>query len=95
LSSLDKNIEILKSYKELPEKLQLLVRIKEKRLQQVLCNIRVWSEILPNWLKLNGKRFKTWVELYVLIKAILKSWQILPDLFADYEAECKQCKNER
>ncbi len=95
LSSLDKNIEILKSYKEFPEKLQLLVRIKEKRLQQVLCNIRVWSEILPNRLKLNWKRFKTWVELYVLIKAILKSWQILPDLFADYEAECKQCKNER
>ena len=95
LSSLDKNIQILKDYKELPEKLQLLIRIKEKRLQQVLCNIRIWSEILPKWLKLNWKRFKSWVELYVLIKAILKSWQVLPDLFADYEAECKQCKNER
>jgi hypothetical protein len=53
LSSLDRNIQILKEYKELPEKLQLLIRIKEKRLQQILCNIEIWTRILPTWLKLN------------------------------------------
>ena len=33
--------------------------------------------------------------MYVLIKAILKSWQLLADVFIDYEAECHECKNER
>jgi hypothetical protein len=35
------------------------------------------------------------VELYLLIKATLKSWQLLVDVFADYDAECSECKNER
>jgi hypothetical protein len=35
------------------------------------------------------------VKAYILIKAVLKSWQLLVDLFVDYEASCKQCKNER
>jgi hypothetical protein len=31
----------------------------------------------------------------MLIKAILKSWQLLVDVFVDYEASCHECKNER
>jgi len=31
----------------------------------------------------------------MLIKAILKSWQLFIDVFNDYEAECHECKNER
>ncbi len=31
----------------------------------------------------------------MLIKAILKSWQIFIDVFNGYEAECHECKNER
>lgn len=47
------------------------------------------------WIDTNGERFKSWVELYVLIKTILKSWQGFIDIFNDYEAECHECKNER
>jgi hypothetical protein len=43
----------------------------------------------------NGKRFKAWVELYVTIKAILKSWQLIMDIFYEYDAACHECKNER
>jgi len=35
------------------------------------------------------------VQLYVLIKAILKSWQLLVDVFIDYDTACHECKNER
>lgn len=31
----------------------------------------------------------------MLIKAILKSWQLFIDIFNSYEAECHECKNER
>ena len=95
LSNLDKNIETLESYREIPAKLSSLFNKKEEWLGQVLCNVESVSALTWGWIDQNGKRFKAWVELYVLIKAILKSWQLLVDVFADYDAECHECKNER
>ncbi len=95
LSTLDKNIEILKSYKEFPAELHKLLRAKDLWLEQILCNVEIISEIVWGWIGENGKRFRAWVDLYILVKAILKSWQVFIDIFLDYEAECHQCKNER
>lgn len=50
----------------------------------------MWGFVKRNW-----KMFKTWVELYILLKWLLKSWQSLIDIFLWYEAECHECKNER
>ena len=95
LASLERNIQTLEDYKNFPERLSTLVNKKQDRLDQILCNIEsisyiLWGRIWKNWI-----RFRTWVELYVLIKAILKSWQLLADIFIDYDAECHECKNER
>lgn len=95
IQSLETNIEILEEYKEFPERLAKLINIKEVWLEQILCNIEAIASLLGEWIGTNGKRFKAWVELIVLIKAILKSWQLLVDVFNDYEAECHECKNER
>lgn len=95
ISSVDRNIQILKHYQELPNEVYKMLRIKDIWLEQLLCNVEIISKITWGWIWENGKRFKAWVELYVLIKAILKSWQLLVDVFIDYEAECHQCKNER
>jgi hypothetical protein len=95
LTSLERNIEVLESYKELPRDVNKLLRQKEVRLEQILCNVETISQILGKWIKDNGKIFKSWVELFILVKAILKSWQVLVDIFVWYETKCKQCKNER
>lgn len=95
LSWLRKNLEVIKSYKEIPEKINKLINVKEDYLEQILCNIESISNILGWRIWKNGDRFKAWVELYILIKAILKSWQLLIDVFIDYETECHECKNER
>ncbi len=95
ISSLEANISAIKEYKEIPEKINELITKKEEYLEQILCNIESISEILGWRIGKNWERFKAWVELYVLIKAILKSWQLLIDVFIDYEQECQECKNER
>ena len=95
VSSLRDNIEVIKSYKEIPERINDLIHKKEDYLEQILCNIDTISYILGWRIWKNGIRFKAWVELYTLIKAILKSWQLLVDVFLDYEEECHDCKNER
>jgi hypothetical protein len=79
--SLERNIEILEEYKEFPEKLNELISIKEVWLEQILCNIEAISGLIGGWISSNGERFKAWVELFILIKSILKSWQLLIDVF--------------
>lgn len=95
ISSIDKNIETLKDYKNFPVKIHKMLNIKESRINQILCNIEwitkiTWWRIWDNW-----KRFKSWVELYILIKWVLKWWQLFIDVFYWYKASCMECKNER
>ena len=95
MASLQMNLQILEWYKRLPEQIANLAWKKQDYLEQILCNINAIWEVTGWWLDRNWIRFKAWVELYVLIKAILKSWQLLADLFIDYDEECHECKNER
>ncbi len=95
ISSIDKNIAILKSYKEIPQSIYKMVKIKDVRIEQIICNLETITKITGWRIWDNWKRFKAWVELYILIKAILKSWQLIVDIFIDYDASCHQCKNER
>lgn len=95
IESLEKNIEILEKWKKLPEDINDLIRIRETRLEQLVCNFETMLEVWVVWISENGKIFRAWVDLYITVKAILKSWQLLVDVFIDFEAECKSCKNER
>lgn len=95
IGSLETNIQILQEYKEFPDRLAELINIKEVWLEQILCNIEAISSLVGEWISTNGERFQAWVELYILIKAVLQSWQLFIDVFNGYEAECHECKNER
>ena len=95
IGTLQENINIIEEYKRYPEKLQKYLTWKERYASQLLCNVESIEEMMGGWIGDNGKRFRTWVELYILIKAILKSWQLIVDMFYGYEAECAVCRNER
>lgn len=95
INSVRYNIEILRSYAEIPERLAKLINIKEVWLEQILCNIEAIAELMGKWINENGQRFKAWVEVFLLVKAALKSWQSLIDVFIEYEESCHECKNER
>ncbi|PID86452.1 hypothetical protein CSB08_00530 [Candidatus Gracilibacteria bacterium] len=95
INSLERNIEILEGYKNLPKDLYRLIKTKEIYLEQIVCNLDNIAKMIGGRIGDNGTRFKAWIELYITIKAILKSWQLLIDVFTDYDAECHQCKNER
>lgn len=95
VNSLEANLQVLKTYKEIPEKINKYINKKEYYLEQILCNIEWISSMLGWRIWSNWERFKAWVELFILMKSILKSWQLLIDVFVDYEQECKECKNER
>lgn len=94
--SLENNIKTVQEYKDFPKKLSKFVRWKEKYVNDIINNyVQPVSQLLVGWMTDNGKRFKSWVELIVLIKAILKSWQVFIDLFADFSAQCSVCRVQR
>jgi hypothetical protein len=95
LSSLERNIRTIQEYKNFPDKLLKYLKYKEIYAEQILCNIEAIEFMLGGWLADNAKRFKTWVELYLLIKSLLKSWQVIIDFFVDLDSECGVCRNER
>ena len=88
ISSIQTNIEIVRSYMDLPEKLQNLFYIKEKILYGIIQNIQAVQNLMGGWLYNNGLRFKAWVEVYILVTKLWDLWQVLVDVFNDYEAEC-------
>lgn len=96
LRSIEQNVKIVKEYKDFPKKLSKYVRWKEKYVNEVVTNyLEPIASLLGGWISDNGRRFKAWVELVVLIKAILKSWQVILDIFADMDAQCRVCRVER
>ncbi len=95
LQSLRANIQTLKEYKEFPEKLLRYLEYKEIYAEQILCNIEAIEFFLGGWLAENAARFRAWVELYILIRAILEGWQLIIDIFVEFDANCGVCRNER
>lgn len=95
ISSIRSNIETVKTYMTLPEQLQNLFFIKEKLLYEILKNVSAIQGLMWGWIYDNGQRFKTWVETFILVTKIWDLWQILIDVFTDYEQSCAVCHNEQ
>lgn len=95
VNSVEKNIKTLKEYKKFPSKFRKYLTWKEVYLAQILCNVQIINKVTGWRIKDNGKRFRTWVELIILLKAILKSWQLIVDVFAEFNDNCAVCHNER
>lgn len=95
VSQIDRNIEILESYKDFPRELYYFLEMKQEIIDSIICNVEVIYELISWWIERNWETFKAWVELYITVKAILKTWQAFLDIFYWYEMQCKECKNER
>lgn len=93
--SIEANLKAIDAYKRLPQEIQKYLTWKEKYAYEILCNIEQLEKITGGYIADNGIRFQKWVEMYVLLKAILQSWQVFVDLFKGYEAECSSCTNQR
>lgn len=95
ISSLEQNIETLKEYQWLPERLQEVYYEKEKHLHWLSQNVTETQKFMGDWMSSNGPKFNDWSESFILNTKMLDSWQVLIDVFNDYEASCWVNRNER
>lgn len=94
-SRLRQNIERLKEYQKLPERLQEAYYEKEKHLYGLSQNIEWTQKFMGDWMEDNGPKFNNWTESFVANRKMLGGWQGMIDVFNDYEAECWVNRNER
>jgi hypothetical protein len=94
-SSIDQNLKVIDSYRNFPKKIQQYVTWRQKYTAWALCNIDIVQQFTGKWLKENGVRFQKWAEFYVLMKAIVQSWQPVIDIFKQADAQCAVCQNQR
>jgi len=95
ISSLQYNQRMVGEYAKFPQKLATLFAWKEKYTKQITCNLDAVENLMGKWMENNGKRFKSWVQAFQLLKKALETWQVIPDLFKNYKASCSVCRNER
>lgn len=95
VGSINAWVRFLDDTKRFPDKLYKYLTWKQRYADQILCNVEQIEQITGGYIAENGKRFRAWVELYVLLKAILKSWQLMVDLFYQHTNDCGVCRNER
>lgn len=95
IASIEQNIEILKEYQWLPERLQEVYYEKEKHLHGLSQNVTETQKFMGDWMSSNGPKFNDWSESFILNTKMLDSWQVLLDVFNDYEASCGVNRNER
>lgn len=80
-SSIERNLQIIETYKRFPEKLQKYITWKQRYISQILCNVDIIEKILVGWYRDNGIRFRKWAEFYVLVKSVMQSWQPVMEIF--------------
>ena len=88
LSSIESWGRFLEDTKRFPDKLYRYLTWKQRYAEQILCNVEQIEQFTGGYIAENGKRFRAWVELYVLLKSIMKSWQLMVDLFYQHIADC-------
>jgi hypothetical protein len=94
-ASINQNLQRIEEYKNFPIKLQKYLTWKQRYTSQVLCNIDTIKQMFGWWIRDNGIRFRKYVEVYVLAKAIAESWQALLDIFITLDRTCAKCTNQR
>ena len=95
LESMIHNYDAVISYVEFPKTFQQYLGWREKYFYEIMANIEAIEQSTAGWLYDNGIRFRNWVETYILIKNILKLWNVIVNLFQNFSTSCEECKNER
>ncbi|MCX6807544.1 MAG: hypothetical protein NTZ80_01925, partial [Patescibacteria group bacterium] len=89
------NLEALQRWRTFPEKLIAYKNFRQKYLKEIsslLDSVMQWS---GGWIGKQVQRTKSWMKLYHDSRIILQNWNMLLDIFINYQSRCDTCKNYR
>jgi len=94
MQSIEKNLEILESYANLPRE---IIKYKEyllNYLTQVACTLNQIIDLLGGWIVKNLIRYNLWKKFILTLRTILECWQKILDVMIGYKNSCETCKAE-
>lgn len=95
ISSVEKNIEVLEKYKELPRKILAWRSFGSKYIYQIICYLDAIIKYTGGYIKKQQTRIIAWIEMIRKIKETINNWRALIDISIDYQAACDKCSTAR
>lgn len=95
IESVEKNIDVLNSYKEFPRQVLAWRNYLTKYVTQIICYVDAIVQFfignLAKWLD----QATGWVDAVATIVETIATWKLLLDLVIDYQASCDMCTSSR
>ncbi|MCC7197648.1 S-layer homology domain-containing protein, partial [Candidatus Peregrinibacteria bacterium] len=95
IQSVEKNIEVLEKYKELPRKILAWRSFGSKYIYQIICYLDAIIKYTGGYIKKQQSRIIAWIEMIRKIKETINNWRALIDISIDYQASCDKCSTAR
>lgn len=91
----EKNLQVLEKYKELPRQILAWRNMFTKYIYQVICYIDTIMQVVTGHIQKLQKSVVAWIDTIRKIKEILNTWKLLLDLVIDFQASCDKCSSAR
>ncbi len=95
IQTVEKNIEIINSYKNLPRQILAWRNMLTKYVTQIICYIDIILDFfignIAKWLD----QIYGWIDAYNNALEMISSWQVLIDLVIEYQTSCDTCTSSR
>lgn len=95
IANLEKLLDTLEAYKNLPKTLAKLRFALSKYALQIVCYLDAVMDLTGGYVKRQGKIIQAWIRAVREIIDQFKGWQALLNLAIEYQTSCDECKNER
>ncbi len=94
-NSVEKNLDALQKYLELPRKILAWKNIAAKYLYQIICYLDTIMQYTGGYIKKQTVRVLTWIGMIKKIRQLLETWKLIISLIVDYQASCDRCSSSR
>ncbi|HLG26002.1 MAG TPA: S-layer homology domain-containing protein, partial [Candidatus Gracilibacteria bacterium] len=95
IQSVEKNIEVLEKYKELPRKILAWRNVMSKYVYQIICYLDAIMKFAGGYIHRQQTRIEAWIDMIRKVKETIANWRALIELVIDYQAACDNCSTAR
>lgn len=94
ISQVQRNLETLKLYRELPNQIYELLHMTDQYVVEIIGFAQQFLWTVTWWLQNNANRFSAWVDFIIVLKWIIETWQLIIDFSVNWETKCAQCRQD-
>jgi hypothetical protein len=95
IESIEKNIQAVEGYKQLPRQILAWRTMFTKYVIQVICYIDTIINFFVGNVAKWMDQIYGWVDAYYTLKEMVMTWKALFDLVIEYQASCDKCTSAR